>query len=100
MESSVTRSLKMLQGTGNPHTSCIILGNAVNKWLLFIWWMGNEKMLYLPKLLLLLFLMVRNGHNVSMLLYVPVEYNECSLGRFPYPCGGGLNAAKKNERPC
>ena len=24
------RSLKMLWGTGNPHTSCIILGNAVN----------------------------------------------------------------------
>ena len=69
----------MLQGTGNPHTSCIILRNAVNKWLLFIWWMGNEKMLYLPKLLLLLFLMLTNGHNVSMLLYVPVEYNKFPL---------------------
>ena len=37
--------------------------------------MGNENTLHLPKLLLLLFLVLRKRHNVSMLLYVPVEYN-------------------------
>ena len=45
--------------------------------------MGNEKKLYLPELLLLLcfhlFSVLRNGRNVSMLLYVPVEYNKFPL---------------------
>ena len=41
--------------------------------------MGNEKMLHLPNLLLLLFLVLRNGCNVSMLLYVLVEYNKFPL---------------------
>ena len=41
--------------------------------------MGNKKTLHLPKLLLLLFLVLRNGHNVSLLLYVPVEYNKFPL---------------------
>ena len=59
------RSLKMLRGTGNPHTSRIIL--------------GNEKTLHLPELLLLLFLVLRNGRNVSMSLYVPVEYDKFPL---------------------
>ena len=41
--------------------------------------MGNEKMLHLQNLLLLLFLVLRNGCNVSMLLYVLVEYNKFPL---------------------
>ena len=73
------RSLKMLRGTGNPHTPCInvlycmmllIHDNLFDEW---------EIMLHLSKLLLLLFLVLRNGHNVSMLLHVPVEYNKFPL---------------------
>ena len=41
--------------------------------------MGNENTLHLPKLLLLLILVLRKGHNVSMLLYVPIEYNKFPL---------------------
>ena len=41
--------------------------------------MGNENTLHLPNLFLLLFLVLRKGHNVSMLLYVPVEYNKFPL---------------------
>ena len=36
-------------------------------------------MLHLPNLLLLLFLVLRNGCNVSMLLYVPVECDKFPL---------------------
>lgn len=41
-------SLKMLLGTGNPHTSCIILGNAVNTRYPMN---AKRKTLHLPKVL-------------------------------------------------
>ena len=75
------RSLKMLWGTGNPHTSCIILGNAVNTRdnNLFDEWEMKTRYTCQTFFCFCSQLVLGKGNNVSMLLYVPVEYNKFPL---------------------
>ena len=72
------RSLIMLPVTGNPHKSCIILGNAVNTRGNNLFGKREMKRCYTCQSFVCqsFFLVLKNGCNASMLLYVPVEYNE------------------------
>lgn len=63
----LSRSLKMLRGTGNP---LITLDNAFNTLYEFTWQMAKEK------IHLVILLCRRNEPDVLMLLYVPVEHEK------------------------